>query len=246
MQERKEEQMTREQFFLRISALCVIVGSAAVFAFRAAHGDPPGDMPEEALRVIASYPNYAGVHLGAILGVVIWVIGLRGLSGTLTGRVAYALGWLGAASALMGAAIFIVDFSIDGAGGQALADRWAATVSPSERADLVRAADTVLTALRGTSLVAIAILWGLPLVLFGLAVAWEDYYPHWLGWTGMVVGAATFAAAIAQYLQPDIIQGVLIYGLLVSIVQLWSIGLGVAMWRRVRLSKHLQRPHGNS
>lgn len=81
---------------------------------------------------------------------------------------------------LVGAAVFVVDFSIDGFAGQALADAWAAA-SPSGRADLVRAAGTVFTALGGTSLTSIAVLWGLPLVLFGRAVALEGY-PSWLGW----------------------------------------------------------------
>lgn len=220
----------REQFFLRIGAVCVIVGSVAVFVFRAAHGDLPTDVPVAALPYIASQPNYAGVHLGVILGVLVWVGGFVALSSTLTHPVAWALGRLGAASALVGTAIFVVDFSIDGFAGRALADAWA-SASPSGRADLEHATDIVLTILGGTSLTSIAILWDLPLILFGRAVAPEGY-PFWLGWTGSVVGAATFAAATAQFLHPGLLPGVLIYGPLVFIVQLWSLALGVASWRR--------------
>lgn len=224
--------MTRDHLFLRVGAVCMIVGSVAVFVFRAAHGDLPADVPEAALRFIASHPSYRGVHLGVILGVLIWVGGFVALSSTFEHRVAWVLGRLGAASVLIGAAVFIVDFSIDGFAGQALGDAWA-VASPSERADLERAAGTVFTALGGTSLISISILWGLSLVLFGRAVVLESYL-SWLGWTGLVVGAATFTGATAQFLQPGLLPGFLIYGPLVFIVQLWSLALSVAMWRRVR------------
>lgn len=219
-----------ERLSLRIGAVCLAVGSVAVFVFRAAHGDLPAGVPEAALRFISSRPYYAWVHLGTVLGVVAWVGGLVALSDSLTHRAARTLGRLGAASALVGSAVFVVDFSIDGFAGRALADAWAAA-PPAGQEDLVRAADTVFKGLGGTSLTSIAVLWGLPPILFGRAVMLEGY-SYWLGWAGSAVGAATFAAATAQFLHPDIISGFLIYGPLVFVVQLWSFALGVAMWHR--------------
>jgi hypothetical protein len=215
---------------LRLGAVCVMVGSVAVFGFRLAHGDLPAAVPQAALRFIAARPAYAGVHLGTIVGVLVWGAGLITLWGTLGHPLARVLGRLGAASVLVGAAIFIVDFSIDGAGGQALAKAWAAA-PPAGQADFVRAADTVFTILRGTSLTSAGILWGLPLVLFGRALLLQGY-PAWLGWTGLAVGAATVVAATILFLGPDLFPGVLLYGLLISVVQLWSLGLGSMMWRR--------------
>jgi hypothetical protein len=62
-------------------------------------------------------------------------------------------------------------------------------------------------------------------------------YPAWLGSSGMAVGAATVLAATALLLQPDVFPGVVVYGLLASIlVQLWSVGLGLVMWRRASAS----------
>jgi len=226
----EEQQLGVDPAALRLGAVCVILGGIAVFGFRLAHGDLPAARPEAALRFITNHPAYAGVHLGAIGGVLVWGGGLVTLSGTLRHRFARVLGRLGAASVLVGAAMFIVDFSIDGVAGQALAKAWAAA-RPLGRADLVRAADTAFTMLRGTSLTSVAILWGLPLVLFGRAVLFEGY-PSWLGWTGLAVGAATIVGATTLALQPDLFPGVLLYGLLVSVVQLWSLTLGTLMWRR--------------
>jgi hypothetical protein len=71
--------MSSEWLFLRIGAICLVAGSVAAFAFRAAHGDLPAADPAAALTFIAAHANYAAVHLGAILGVLTWVGGLVSL-----------------------------------------------------------------------------------------------------------------------------------------------------------------------
>src|SRR6266536_3443106 len=94
------------------------------------------------------------------------------------------------------------------------------------------AARTAFTILRGTSLTSILILWGVPLLLLGRAML-LDGYARWLGWTGLTVGAVIILAALALLLREELFPGVLLYGLLASIVvPLWSLALGVAMWRR--------------
>jgi hypothetical protein len=174
---------------------------------------------------------YAGVHLGTILGVFVWMGGFIALSGTLTHGFPRTLGRLGAASVLVGAAVFSVEHSVDGVAGQDLAEAWS-TAAPEAQADLVLAAQTAFTVLRGPSLMAIVALWGSSLVLFGLAIIREDY-PAWLGRTGVAVGVLTVLGATALFLQEDLFPGVLVYGLLVSVVvQLWSLTLGILMWRR--------------
>jgi len=70
-------------------------------------------------------------------------------------------------------------------------------------------------------------------VLLGRALLVEGY-PRWLGWSGAVVGAVTAVAAVTLVLAQSSFPGVLLYGLLVSLVQLWSVALGVTMLRRGR------------
>ncbi|MFG1709847.1 hypothetical protein ACFLIM_42440 [Nonomuraea sp. M3C6] len=224
--------MTEHRLYLKTAAICLIVGSVTAFVSRLAHGDLPAADPEAALRFIASHPFYAGVHLGALVGVVIAAAGFVALAGTLQQPAAVLLGRLGTASALVGSAVFATDFATDGRAGQTLAEAWQGA-SPTGQADLVDAARTVFTALQGPSVIAISLLWGLPLVLFGRALALAGY-PTWLGWSGMVVGAVTFAAALAQFLRPSLFPGVLLYGLLVSLALLWGAALGIALWYRAR------------
>jgi hypothetical protein len=214
--------------------VCLVVGGVAVFGFRLAHGDLPAGDPEAALRFITGHPFYAGVHLGAIAGVVVWVGGLVALSATLGHPFGSLLGRLAMASVLLGAAVFITDFSIDGVAGQDLASAWATAPAPRQ-AELVHAAEIAFRLLRGTSLTSILLLWGVPLLLLGRALRLEGY-PAWLGGAGVVVGVATAAAAITLVLAQESFPGVLLYGLLVEVAQLWSVALGIVMWRRSRSS----------
>lgn len=222
--------MSGERLYLKTSAICLIAGSVTTFASRLAHGDLPAADAQAALRFITTHPFYAGVHLGAIVGVWIAVGGILILVGALQRPAAVLLGRLGAASVLVGTAVFSTDFATDGRAGQSLAEAWRVS-APTAQADLVHAAGTVLTALQGPSVIAISLLWGLPLVLFGRALALEGF-PPWLGWAAMVIGAATFAAALAQFLRPSLFPGVLLYGLLVSLALLWELAAGVVTWRR--------------
>jgi hypothetical protein len=223
-------QTTTHPAALRLGAGCIVVGALAIAGFRLSHGDLPAADAPAALGFIADHPFYAGVHIGTVVGVLAWAGGIVALSGTITAGLAGLLGRLTTAAVGVGAAVFIVDFSIDGVAGQDLATAWQA--APTARPELELAARTAFTILRGTSLTSILILWGIPLLLLGRALLLEAY-PAWLSWTGMAIGAVIVPAALALLLREDLFPGVLLYGLLISIaVPLWSLALGLAMWRR--------------
>lgn len=225
--------MTRDQIGLRIGAVCLILGSIAVLGFRLAHGDLPTDTGAEALAFVASRPTYPLIHLGDSLGVLIWAGGLVALSGALTHRAAWALGRLGAASVLVGAAVHITEFSVDGYALPTLVSAWV-SASPSQRADLEAGARLALVIIGGPSTSALLILWGTTLLLFGLAVWLEGYFIG-LGWTGMLIGAAITALGTIQFLRPNVIfPGVLLYGVGTIVSQLWTLVLGVAMLMTAR------------
>lgn len=82
----EESQLTREQAFLRISAVCLVVGSVAVVAFRTAHGDLPTETGGAALRYVAARPIYPLVHLSDTLGFLIFAGGLFVLSDSQPGE----------------------------------------------------------------------------------------------------------------------------------------------------------------
>ncbi len=228
---REESRLTREQILLRIGAVCLVVGSVLVLVFRTLHGDLPADEGGAAsLSYVASYPIYPLVHLGDMLGFLVFASGLFVLSDSLTHRVAWAVGRLAAASVLIGAAVHLTEFSIDGYALTTLAHA-RAVAAPSGQPNLELGADLALAILGGPATVSLSVAWGLTLVLYGLAVKQEGY-SRWLGWTGMVLGAVIFVMGITQYLKPNIFPGVLLYGGGTWAAQLWAISLGIAMWRR--------------
>jgi len=228
---REESQLTHGQILLRIGAVCLVVGSLLVLVFRTLHGDLPADEGGAAsLRFVASYPLYRPVHLGDVFGFLVFAGGLFALSDSLTHRVAWAAGRLGAASALVGVAVHITEFSVDGYALTTLARTWAAA-SPAARPTLELSADVALAILGGPATVSLSVMWGLTLALYGLAVTKEGY-ARWLGWTGMALGVVVFVLGTTQFLQPNIFPGVVLYGGGTWAVHLWAIFLGIAMWRR--------------
>jgi hypothetical protein len=223
--------MIREQRLLRMGAVCLMLGSMGVLVFRLAHGDLPTDTGEAALSYVASHPLYPVVHLGDWLSVLVWAGGLVALSGALTHPQARAIGRLGAASVLVGAAVHIAEFSIDGYALPTLAGSWA-VAAPPERQELEFGARLVLVAIGGPSTSALVMLWGSTLVLYGLAVK-DEGYSAWLSWPGVVLGAVIFGLGMVQFLKPNVIfPGVLLYGGGTVVSQLWTFVLGIAMWRR--------------
>jgi hypothetical protein len=224
-------QATTNPAALKLAAGCLVLGALAIAGFRLSHGDLPAADAPAALAFITRHPFYAGIHIGAVLGVVVWTAGIVAFTGTLEGGLAGVLGRMATASVLVGAGVFVVDFSIDGVAGQDLATAWQ-TAGPAERPELELVARTAFTILRGTSLTSILILWGVPLLLLGRAMLLETY-PRWLGWAGLTVGVVVILAALALLLREDLFPGVLLYGLLVSIVvPLWSLALGLVTWRQ--------------
>jgi len=226
-----ESQRTREQPLLRIGAACVVLGSILILVFRTAHGDLPADQGAAAvLNYVAAHPMYPLFHLGDALGFLVFAGGLVALSDALTHRVAWVIGRLGLASVLVGAAVHIVEFSIDGFGLPMLADAWA-VAPPSEQPGLELGARVLLAVMGGPSVIALIFVWGFTLALYGLAVGKEGY-AGWLGWTGAILGIAIFVMGMIFYLKPNLFPGVLLYGGGTLAAHLWAVFLGLAMWRR--------------
>jgi hypothetical protein len=217
--------------YLKAGGVCAILGAVAFTTARLLHGDTPAADAQAALDFVAARPTYAAVHLFAVFAAVLTLAGLIALADSLTRPAARMLARVAGASALVGLAVFVVESTSEGLALPELADA-AAQATPGDRADLVRAAQAVAAATHGPSLTAIALLFGVPLILLGRAMV-LDTYPSWLGWAGTVVGAITLIAAAGLFLAPALFPGALLYGVLASvIVQAWWLATGVLMLRR--------------
>jgi hypothetical protein len=215
---------------LKAGGVCAIVGAAIFASVRLMHGDTPAADPEAALRFVASRPGYPAVHILAVFAAVITLAGQLALASSLGRPSSWLLGRVAVVSEIVGLAIFGTESTSEGLALPALADA-ASRAEPAERAELVQAARAVAAVTHGPSLVAMALLIGVPLLLFGLALVF-DTYASWLGLVGMVVGLATLVAATGLFVVPTLIPGALLYGVLASVIaQLWLAATGVAMLR---------------
>lgn len=215
---------------LKVGSLCGVLGGPGFFVLGLAHGDLPAD-PESVLRYVASRPGWQAVHLGDAICALLWVGAFAALAASISRGAAGALGRLAVASIIVGAAVAIVDFSIDGYALRALAEAW--TAAPEARSEeLVRATETLLLVLSGTFCVYVSFLFGLPFVLGGLAVALSRSYPAWLGWVGACAGMGSLVAGMAFFLDVGFVPDVLVFALFLPVVNLWLAVMGVLMWRR--------------
>jgi hypothetical protein len=240
---RKKSQLTREQTFLRIGAVCAILGAVVSVAAGIGFGNITNELGTEAvLRYISSRPAWywPTVQLGFILGALLWVGALAALAGSLTRGAGRALGQLGTASVIMGATMHVVDSSISGFGLAHLADAWAVATG-SEKSILLHNGETLLMILGGTWAGVLVLFHGLPFVLFGLAVALDRNYPAWLGWFGFVGGLGSLFIGIMVFLVLDLVPESLfiVFALVVSV---WMVAMGVLMWRRAATTR--DRAHG--
>jgi hypothetical protein len=235
---RKKTQLTREQMFLRIGAVCAILGAVVSVAAGAGFGNITNELGTEAvLRYISSRPAWywPTVQLGFILGALLWVGAFAALASSLTRGAGWALGQLGAASVIVGATIHVVDSSINGFGLTALAHAWAAAPA-SEQADLLLAGGTLLWILGGTWASVLSLFHGVTFLLFGLAVVLDRSYPAWLGWFGFVGGFGSLFCGVTRFLGVGLVpEGLFIVFALV--VSLWMVAMGVLMWRRAATTR---------
>jgi len=220
---------------LKSGGVCLIVGAVGFAIWRLLHGDTPAADAQAALNFVQNRPIYPAVHIFAVLAALVVVIGLLALTRSLSRPGSWLIGQAAVISATVGLAIFGVESTSEGLALPALA-RAALTADPSQRIEFVRAARAVAAATHGPSLVALALLIGIPLLLLGIAMV-RDLYPSWLGWAGVVVGGATLLAAIGLFLVPSLFPGFLLYGVLASVVaQLWLVMTGIVMLRRARVA----------
>lgn len=218
---------------LRIGGVFALAGAITFATVRLLHGDTPGADPVASLGFVAGRPHYAAVHIAAVFAALLGVAGMTALARSLATPAAQMWGRLGLTAATVGLGIFGVESTSEGFALPELAHA-AATAAADQRAELVRAAHAVLAVTHGPSLIAIALLYGASLLALGVAIIGDDY-PSWLGWAGTVIGSLTLAAATGQYMNPDLMPGFLIYGLLASILaQLWLIALAAVMLGRAK------------
>lgn len=230
-EETDREKAHDERTLLRVGAVSAVLGTVANVVASAGHGDLPETGTHAALGFVAERDTWSLVHLTSIFAVLLWLVAFVALSGSMPRGAARLLARFGLVSISIGAALHVVFFSIDGYALKVAADAWAAA-SGSERESLLQAGDLVLLLQNSQFVSAIALVLGLPFVLFGLAVAFSRAYPAWLGWVGAAAGAGAFFTGVTRFVQLELVPDPVLFGVFGLGVSLWMASMGALMWKR--------------
>jgi hypothetical protein len=229
---KKVEPLSPNQVSLRIGAICAVLGAIVSILSGIGFGNLTNEsVIDSVLSYIASQPRWYWplVHLGFMLGAVLWVGAFSALSNSLREGVSWALGRLAVAAVILGAAIHVVDSSISGYGLAALADAWA-NAPATDRVNIVSESDMLLRILSGTWATVICLFHGLPFAILGAALINSGRYPSWLGLTGLVGGVGSLVSGAAIFLGTEKLPERL-YIPFALVISLFMLLVGIYMWR---------------
>lgn len=212
--------------------MLVATGATLVLAAGAAHGDLPESSGGAALRFVASHATYALVHVVSILGGVLWAVGLRGYPQLLVDPRARVVASWASGSALVGASVLAVQFSLDGFGLPALADRYAGAV-PATQAMLGDVAEITADALVGLALLWVILLYGVTICLLAAADLLASSGARWIAVAGLAVGAWTAGAALSVALGGTVVPDWLAFVSAIVAGDVWLIVWAASLQRRV-------------
>ncbi len=217
---------------LRIGSVAGIVGSLLAMVGNLLHPATPIGDPEGVVRTIAESEIWVPVHLVIVVGLILMLGGLVAISRSIEGGVAGALAQLGSVAAVAGVTVGVVLVIVDGVAAKHLADAWEAA-PPEEAAAALRvvlAEEAINFALAALFNILFA---GVTFILLGLAVAWSDEYPGWLGWVVVVAGVGSVPVGLVQAYTGESIGFTRIATIIFpTIITLWVVGMSVLLLRK--------------
>ena len=228
------DQCRSEIWILRIGSVGGIVGSLLAMVGNLLHPATPIGDREGVARTIAESAIWVPVHLAIVVGLILMLGGLVAVSRSLEGGLPGALARLGSIAAVAGVTVGVILVIVDGVAAKHLADAWAAA-PPAEQAAALRvvlAEESINFALAALFNILFA---GVTFILFGLAVAWSDEYPGWLGWVVVLAGIGSVPVGLVQAYTGESIGFTRIATIIFpTIITLWVVVMSVLLWRKAK------------
>lgn len=223
--------IAHDQRLLRLGAVCAIAGAVvSIIAGAGFNNLTNTGEAKEILATISSQPDWfwPAVHLGFIIGAFLWAGAFGSLAASLRRELGWSLARWASSALIIGAAIHVVDASLNGFVMSELADLWA---RDGGNAQVVQSADTLLLILKGLWANVLIFFHGISFILMGMAVAKGEHYPAWLGWIGAFGGAGSLVIGTLMFVNANLLPEGLFIAFAI-VVSLWMIVMGALMWRR--------------
>ena len=186
-----------DRWIVRLGSTAGIVGSLLAMVGNLLHPATPIGDPEGVVRTIAESEIWVPVHLVIVVGLILMLGGLLAIARSIEGGLPGALARLGSLVAVAGVTVGLVLVIVDGVAAKHLAESWE-NASPEEMTVALRvlvAEESINFALAALFNILFA---GVTFMLLGLAVAWSDQFPRWLGWVAVVAGAGSILVGLVQ------------------------------------------------
>jgi hypothetical protein len=215
----------------RFTSVAAIVGATLLFAGTWLHpmtADP--NVPLAAFAEYSADPHWVASHLMQLCGIALMVAALVLISRRMQSGPADAAASVAAAGAIASLAVAGALQAVDGVALKAMVNGWAAAAAQNKEA-LFQAAFAVRQIEIGLASIS-ALLFGLTVSVFGVALLVDRRFPKWLGFTAIAVGAPTAVAGVviactgfsALAMAIDMPSGALLLG--------WMVALGIHLWRQ--------------
>jgi Domain of unknown function (DUF4386) len=217
---------------LLIGSWAAVVGSVLGMVGNLIHPATPLEGGVGVARAIADSDAWFAIHFVIIVGISLMLGGLVAVYHSIEGAMPRALARFGVFFATVGIAVGLILVTLDGIAAKELADEWA-VAGPEEAPAALRAVLTNETLNFALASLFNFVFAGITFILFGLAVAFSDVYPRWLGWVAVAAGIGSVAASLAQGTvgEPTELSRILtIIG--PTVITLWLIAIGILMARR--------------
>lgn len=214
----------------RIGGWSAMIGAALLMAAGIGFGGLTfGREPEMVLQAIAAQPRWywPAVHLAFAAGSVLWIGAFIALNSSFRDTYARLLGSLGVVSIVLGAALHVIDSFISGSALTSLANAWAAA-PVADRAEIVRASETLLMVLGGTWIGVVVLFHGVPFVFTGTSVARSARYPRFLRYVGVMAGFGSIFTGALMLVAPRAVPTWLYYSF-AAVGTLWMVGVGYVL-----------------
>ncbi|HKH90394.1 MAG TPA: hypothetical protein VKA54_01260 [Gemmatimonadaceae bacterium] len=195
---------TRSRLDAWLPALLFLAGSALFLGAGRHHPQINASLGEvgspQFYRAFAAHmlhmPNWGSVHLGILLGPVLWALAASGAARLLPAR-ASSLGDLARSALMLAAGLWSIAFVLDGFAGPKLATAIAAAEESAD-ADTIRAFSVNQLTMARLGMLSVALV-GASMVAFGGALLIDGHIRSWrsvVGALGLVSGAWPVVAAM--------------------------------------------------
>lgn len=215
----------------RITAAAGLAAGALGLVGNALHPrfSDPGDTVA-LLDKISTFGAWRLVHLAIVASVALGVVALVGVTRSIAAPAAAGWARVALACGLVGGAVMVAAFAIDGFAFAGIAEQWAG--AGDERAALLRQADTlgyVEGALVGVALLGLL---GATQTLYGIALWASTEYPRWTGAAAVAGGVVGLVSGAWAWTSGGLTAGnTMLFTISAALFAVWVVGASLEMLR---------------